>query len=58
VIYTQGGEMMKEGQANRFVKKAGVSVKASPVDFVTEVDEAVEKMIRTAIAERYPSHQL
>ncbi|ODO08521.1 myo-inositol-1(or 4)-monophosphatase [Cryptococcus wingfieldii CBS 7118] len=46
-----------EASAKRWTSTTGLNEKKNSVDLVTETDEAVEKMIKDAVAERYPSHK-
>ncbi|GHJ84267.1 hypothetical protein NliqN6_0669 [Naganishia liquefaciens] len=53
----KAGEMITSGQADRLKSMASPQSKASPVDLVTEIDQAVENFIKASIQGRYPSHK-
>ena len=40
-----------------FKKKKNVMLKASPIDLVTETDEAVEKFLFSELRKVFPEHQ-
>ncbi|KAK6908469.1 hypothetical protein I203_102471 [Kwoniella mangroviensis CBS 8507] len=50
-------DMILKGSAARWTSKNDAAAKMNSVDLVTETDQAVEDMIKAAIAERYPSHK-
>ncbi|WVR08071.1 hypothetical protein IAU60_005117 [Kwoniella sp. DSM 27419] len=53
----KAGKLVREGSAARWTQQTGANEKKNSVDLVTETDQAVEVMLRAAIAERYPSHK-
>ncbi|ORX40970.1 hypothetical protein BD324DRAFT_612729 [Kockovaella imperatae] len=53
-VALEAGKMIKDGQAKRFAAGAGMDEKANAVDFVTEVDKAVEAFITERIHSQYP----
>ncbi|ORY31246.1 hypothetical protein BCR39DRAFT_527101 [Naematelia encephala] len=53
----EAGEMMRQGQAKRFIEATGEVEKLNSVDLVTEVDKAVEAFITNKIKQTYPDHE-
>ncbi|WRT69682.1 uncharacterized protein IL334_006672 [Kwoniella shivajii] len=51
-------DLILKGSAARWNKTDEIEEKKNSVDLVTETDQAVEDMIKAAVAEKYPSHQL
>ncbi|WVW86943.1 hypothetical protein I302_108999 [Kwoniella bestiolae CBS 10118] len=50
-------DMILKGSAARWTSNSDAAAKMNSVDLVTETDQAVEDMIKAAIAEKYPSHK-
>ncbi|WWC73709.1 uncharacterized protein I206_107681 [Kwoniella pini CBS 10737] len=50
-------DLILKGSAARWTKKEDIEEKKNSVDLVTETDQAVEEMIKAAVAEKYPSHK-
>ncbi|WWC92787.1 uncharacterized protein L201_007746 [Kwoniella dendrophila CBS 6074] len=49
--------LILKASAERWKNTEDVEQKKNSVDLVTETDQAVEEMIKTAVAEKYPSHK-
>lgn len=52
----KAGSAIVAGSSKRFENSTGFEEKKNTADLVTEVDEATEKLVRDAIADRYPTH--
>nr|XP_031857614.1 uncharacterized protein CI109_007009 [Kwoniella shandongensis]KAA5524686.1 hypothetical protein CI109_007009 [Kwoniella shandongensis] len=53
----KASETIRTASANRWAMSTEVDEKKNSVDLVTETDQAVEEMIKSAIAAKYPSHK-
>ncbi|WVQ96048.1 hypothetical protein IAU59_003148 [Kwoniella sp. CBS 9459] len=49
--------MILEASAERWTSSSDVEEKATSADLVTKTDQAVEEMIKAAVAEKYPTHK-
>lgn len=52
----KAGAAIVAGSSKRFENSTGFEEKKNTADLVTEVDEATEKLVRDAIAAKYPAH--
>ncbi|WVF68501.1 hypothetical protein IAT40_003268 [Kwoniella sp. CBS 6097] len=50
-------EMILKASAERWTSSTDVEEKANSADLVTKTDQAVEEMIKAAVAEKYPTHK-
>ncbi|KAJ1025286.1 hypothetical protein NDA13_004103 [Ustilago tritici] len=50
------GRAIVDGSGKRFSSSAGSEFKKNSADLVTEIDEAVEKLVRRSISSRFPRH--
>ena len=52
----KAGRAIVEGSSRRFESSAGFDQKKNTADLVTETDQAVEALVKSEIAARYPGH--
>ncbi|KIR33259.1 myo-inositol-1(or 4)-monophosphatase [Cryptococcus deuterogattii MMRL2647] len=53
----KASKIILEASAKRWVSTSDLNEKKNSVDLVTETDELVERMIKSAVAEKYPHHK-
>lgn len=53
----KASKLILEASAKRWVSTSDLNEKKNSVDLVTETDELVEQMIKSAVAEKYPHHK-
>ncbi|OCF43818.1 myo-inositol-1(or 4)-monophosphatase [Kwoniella heveanensis CBS 569] len=53
----RASDMILKASAERWTSSTDVEEKANSADLVTKTDQAVEEMIKTAVADKYPTHK-
>ncbi|OXC67427.1 hypothetical protein AYX13_04148 [Cryptococcus neoformans] len=53
----KASKIILDASAKRWISSADLNEKKNSVDLVTETDELVERMIKSAVAEKFPQHK-
>ncbi|EAL19532.1 hypothetical protein CNBG1610 [Cryptococcus deneoformans B-3501A] len=53
----KASKIILDASAKRWISTADLNEKKNSVDLVTETDELVERMIKSAVAKKYPQHK-